>query len=95
MYKCTISAKTFSRLFVSPDKEPLRCYYCVVPVSEIPEDWADWLEVNARDSSDKGKVPKAIRTTLTDKPEWFAEYNRGLTIVVASYMWVLEVESCI
>ena len=87
MYNCTIDAKSFSRLFVSPDKEPLRRYYCVVPVSEIPEEWSHWLEVNARDPSEKGKVPKAIRSTLTDKPEWFAEYNRGLTIVASAIKW--------
>ena len=87
MYSFVIGTKTFSRLYVSPDKERLRRYYCVVPVSEIPEEWAGWLEVNARESSDKGKVPKAIRSTLTDKPEWFSEYNRGLTIVASRIHW--------
>ena len=33
------------------------------------------------EATDKGRVPGAIRTTLTEKPEWFAVYNRGLTIV--------------
>ena len=87
MYSCTLATKSFSRLFVSPDKGNLRRYYCVVPVSEVPEDWSKWLEVNARDSSAKGRVPKAIRSTLTDKPEWFAEYNRGLTLVASHIDW--------
>ncbi len=87
MSSCTLIAKSFSRLFVSPDKGNLRRYYCVVPISEIPKDWANWLEVNARETSDKGRVPKEIRSTLTDKPEWFAEYNRGLTLVASHIDW--------
>ena len=87
MYSCTLTAKSFSRLFVSPDKGNLRRYYCVVPTSEIPETWANWLDVNARESSAKGRVPGAIRATLTDKPEWFAEYNRGLTLVASTINW--------
>ena len=87
MYKCTLTAKSFSRLFVSPDKGQLKRYYCVVPTSEIPAEWPEWLEVNARDSSAKGRVPSAIRSTLTNKPEWFAEYNRGITIVAAGIEW--------
>ena len=87
MYSCALSTKSFSRLYVSPDKAPLRRYYSVVPVSEIPAAWSNWLDVNARDSSAKGRVPKAIRSTLTDKPEWFAEYNRGLTLVASHVEW--------
>ena len=88
MYSCTLTTKSFSRLFVSPTgKGKLRRYYSVVPISAIPQDWFNWLDVNARDSSDKGRVPKAIRATLTDKPEWFSEYNRGLTIVASGLQW--------
>jgi hypothetical protein len=91
MLKSTFVLKTssFSRLFVPPssDKAGLRRYYVVVPVSQIPFEWGNWLEVNARDSSNKGRVPKAIRQTLTDNPEWFAEYNRGLTIVASQVEW--------
>ena len=77
----TLITSSFHRLFVPSEREPLRRYQAVVKIDEIPVAWANWLEVNARESSDKGKVPKAIRQTLTDRPEWFAEYNRGLTIV--------------
>ena len=84
MYKCALKTESFSRLFVSPEKGPLRRYYCVVPISEIPKDWSKWLEVNAREPTESGRVPKAIRSTLTEKPEWFAEYNRGLTIVAST-----------
>ena len=91
MHSSTFTLKTasFSRLFVSPssDKGSLRRYYAVVPVSQIPPQWKDWLEVNARDSNVKGRVPKAIRQTLTDNPAWFAEYNRGLTIVASQVSW--------
>ena len=83
-----LRASSFSRLHVPPGKsDSLRRYYCVVPISEIPLKWEDWLEVNARDSSNKGRVPMAIRQTLNDKPEWFAEYNRGLTIVASKLEW--------
>ena len=87
MYKCILSSNSFSRLFVSPDKPSLRRYYAVVPIADIPQDWVHWLEVNARESSAKGRVPNAIKGTLTDKPEWFAEYNRGLTIVASTLEW--------
>ena len=70
-----------------PTQVNLRRYYAVVPIASIPSEWADWLEVNARDSSDKGKVPTAIRATLSEKPEWFAAYNRGLTVVTSSIHW--------
>ena len=83
-----LRANSFSRLHVPPGKSgSLRRYYCVVPITEIPSEWEDWLDVNARDSSDRGRVPKAIRQTLIDKPEWFAEYNRGLTIVASALKW--------
>jgi hypothetical protein len=84
-----LETASFSRLFVLPssDKPNLRRYYSVVPISEIPGEWVNWLEVNARDSTNKGRVPQAIRQTLTDKPEWFAEYNRGLTIVASRVEW--------
>ena len=88
----SLSTKSFSRLFIRPpvngSAEPnLRRYYAVVPLGDIPSEWAGWLEVNARDSSDKGKVPTAIRTTLSEKPDWFAAYNRGLTVVASSVHW--------
>ena len=86
MYSYVLPTKSFSRLFAEqPPEDPssaqLRRYYAVVPVSAIPSEWANWLEVNAREATDKGKVPHAIRETLTDKPEWFAAFNRGLTVV--------------
>ena len=92
MYRCSLTAKTFSRLFAQPPANgsngpSLRRYYAVVPIADIPSEWSEWLEVNARDSSDKGKVPTAIRTTLSEKPEWFAAYNRGLTLVASSVIW--------
>ena len=92
MYTCVLTPKTFSRLFVQPrtgdPAEPdLRRYYSVVPISDIPDEWSEWLEVNARDSSSNGKVPKAICQTLSEKPEWFAAYNRGLTLVASSVQW--------
>lgn len=92
MYTCTLSPETFSRLFAQSatngnDGQDLRRYYAVVPVAQIPNDWAGWLEVNARESSNKGRVPKAISQTLNEKPEWFATYNRGLTVVASKIHW--------
>ncbi len=80
-------AESLSRLYVSPDKGPLRRYYAVVPTSELPQEWLQWLAVNARSFSEKGRVPKAIRETLIGKPEWFSEYNRGITIVASNVKW--------
>ena len=82
-----LTAESFSRLFVPVSKSGLRRYYSVVPISQIPLRWEEWLDVNARESTIKGRVPKAIRQTLIDNPEWFAEYNRGLTIVASQIKW--------
>jgi hypothetical protein len=82
-----LSANSFARPYVSPDKAPLKRYYAVVPASEIPQEWSNWLGVNARDYSEKGRVPKAIRSTLIDNPGWFSEYNRGITLVVHDLKW--------
>lgn len=91
MSKCTfvLDSPTFARLYVPPSSEKpnLRRHYAVVPISQIPADWLNWLDVNARDSNSRGRVPKAIRQTLLDNPEWFAEYNRGLTIVASHIDW--------
>lgn len=87
MYNCTLTTKTFSRVYVAPGKGDLRRYYCVVPVAEIPEDWAEWLTVNAREAAVKGRVPNAIRSTLVSNPEWFSEFNRGLTLVASAIKW--------
>ena len=82
-----IPTASFSRLFVAPDREPLKRYYCVAPLAGIPKAWQDWLEVNAREAADKGKVPTAIRKTLVDNPGWFAEKNRGLTVIAHAVAW--------
>ncbi len=92
MARFVLSTRSFNRLYAEPrtddpSQRELRRYYAVVPISDIPSEWANWLEVNARDSTDKGKVPTAIRTTLSDKPEWFAAYNRGLTVVGTLVNW--------
>lgn len=87
MYNCTLATNSFSRVYVAPGKGDLRRYYCVVPVAEIPEDWSDWLTVNAREAAVKGRVPNAIRSTLVSNPEWFSEFNRGLTLVAFSIKW--------
>lgn len=86
MYTCVLPTVSFSRLFVQPSSDDtnnqlLRRYYAVVPIAHIPQDWARWTEVNARDASDKGKVPNAILGTLSSSPESFATFNRGLTVV--------------
>lgn len=77
------SLKAYSfRTFPTPlDDQGVRSYHCVIPTREIPQDFLKWMEVNAREPSLNGRVPKAIRTTLNDQPEYFIAYNRGLSIL--------------
>ena len=77
----SLKAHSFRTLPTPLDSQEIRTYHCVVPVHEIPEEFFDWMEVNAREPSLKGRVPKAIRTTLNESPELFVAYNRGLAIL--------------
>jgi hypothetical protein len=45
------------------------------------------MGVNAREASLAGRVPKAIRETLSELPEWFVAYNRGLAILAADVLY--------
>ena len=89
MLSSTFSIPVFSfRHVPTPlESQGIQSYLCVVPVAAIPDRFKDWLEVNAREASLKGRVPQAIRETLAEDPENFVVFNRGLTIVaeVVSY----------
>ncbi|MBM3945156.1 MAG: hypothetical protein FJ317_06665, partial [SAR202 cluster bacterium] len=50
-------------------------------VHQIPQEFLDWMGVNAREPSLKGRVPKEIRATLIENQEWFSTYNRGLSLL--------------
>lgn len=80
----TVSAYSFRTLPTPLDSQDIRTYNCIVPVSEIPEAFTDWLGVNARESSLTGRVPKAIRLTLDEQPEQFVAFNRGLAILAST-----------
>jgi hypothetical protein len=77
------SFKAYSfRTFPTPlDDQGIHSYHCVIPITEIPKDFLNWMDVNAREPSLSGRVPKAIRTTLNEQPEYFIAYNRGLAIL--------------
>ena len=83
----TFPAYSFRNIATPLESQGVRSYLCVVAVGKIPEQFKDWLAVNAREASLKGKVPKAIGTSLLENPEWFVTYNRGLTIVAEGISW--------
>jgi len=83
MSAATFHLKVHSfRTFPTPlDDQGIRTYNCVTPVTEIPPEFLDWMEINARKPALGGRVPKAIRETLDNQPENFIIYNRGLAIL--------------
>ncbi len=83
----TLLVHSFRALPTPLASNGIHTYTCIVPVGEIPEAFTDWLEVNARESSLSGRVPKAIRQTLDEEPEHFVAFNRGLAIVAATVIY--------
>ena len=59
---------------------------CFVKISEVPEDWCDWLEVNPRTPQRKksgelkGTVVNGMLETLGNEPEMFALKNQGIFV---------------
>ena len=84
MIQFTLSTHSFRSLPTPLDSRGIRTYLCVVPVDEIPEEFEDWLEVNAREASLSGRVPREIRSTLDEAPENFVAFNRGLAVLAIS-----------
>jgi hypothetical protein len=84
MAQFTLSAHSFRFLPTPLDSLGIRTHLCVVQVDHIPEEFEDWIEVNAREASLTGKVPKEIRTTLSEQPEYFGAFNRGLAVLASS-----------
>ena len=77
----SLKAHSFRTLPTPLDSQEIRTYNCIVPVGAIPEAFIKWMGINAREPSLNGRVPKAIRETLNDLPEYFVAYNRGLAIM--------------
>ena len=85
MVQFTLSAHSFRTLPTPLEtSHGIRTYQCIVPVDSIPDQFSEWLAVNAREASLAGKVPKAIRSTLDEEPENFVAFNRGLTVLAKS-----------
>lgn len=83
----SFTAHSFRALPTPLESQGIRTYLCVVPVSEIPKDFNNWMEVNAREPSLVGRVPREIRTTLTELPDWFVAYNRGLALLASDVQY--------
>ncbi len=79
----TLAVHSFRTQPTPLDNRGIRTYNAVVPVRAIPEAFLEWMGVNAREPSLGGRVPKAIRDTLDNKPDWFVAYNRGLALLAA------------
>ena len=87
MATSTFTLKAYSfRTLPTPLETPqgIKTYNCIVPVTEIPDEFLNWMEVNAREPSLTGHVPNAIRRTLNESPDYFVAYNRGLAILADS-----------
>ncbi len=80
----SIPVYSFRKLQTPLETQGINTYHCIAPASAIPKDFLKWMDVNAREPSLIGRVPRAIRTTLTETPELFAAYNRGLAILAES-----------
>jgi hypothetical protein len=84
MAQFTLAAYSFRTLPTPLDSSSIKTHLCVIPVDEIPTQFTDWLDINAREASLTGRVPKAIRKTLVEEPENFVAFNRGLTLLAKS-----------
>jgi len=87
MAASTFTLKAYSfRTLPTPLETPqgIKTYNCIVPITEIPDEFLAWMEVNAREPSLTGHVPNAIRRTLNESPDFFVAYNRGLAILAES-----------
>ena len=78
---------SFRALPTPLESQGIRTFQCIVPVSAIPDEFSEWMEVNARDPSLSGKVPEKIRRTLVEFPEWFVGYNRGLAVLASDVQY--------
>ena len=77
--KISLPVVSFRRIPSPADPQNQRSYVAVVSVFDLP-DLSDWRELNVRDARESGRVPKAIRATLEERPAMFFFMNRGLAI---------------
>lgn len=87
MVRFVFPAHSFRRLPTPLDPQGIQAFHCVVPVAGIPDGFRDWMDVNAREPSLAGRVPKAIRQTLTEAPQYFVAFNRGLALLADQVDW--------
>ncbi|MDO8749878.1 MAG: AIPR family protein [Dehalococcoidia bacterium] len=55
-------------------------YWAIAPLAKLPAALASWTDVNPREPTTKGPVPGRIRKSLSEDPQWFELYSRGLSI---------------
>ena len=83
-----LSFKAFSfRHLASPNDLGVRRYYAIVALAELPRVLTRWVEVNPREASPRGRVPKSIQGTLQQDPGLFELFNRGITILAEDVRW--------
>jgi len=62
-------------------------YYVDVSVSDVPQILGNYIDVNPRQATHTGSVPRRIRGTMTEDAEWFEFYNRGLLVLAETLSW--------
>ncbi len=70
---------SFRNQYQAPDGRRL-CVF-TVPVTNIPEKWEEWRDVNVRDTNKRGDVFNAITDTLRNHPGEMIFRNLGITIL--------------
>ena len=69
--------------------KPSKIATCFVRATDVPDDFANWMDVNPRVPAQKkeraqlaGRVARRIVRTLQETPELFALKNQGIFILV-------------
>src|SRR6266496_933963 len=71
---------SFRRIETPFERDPgYKNYLAIVDIFDVP-DLKDWRDINVRDAKTRGRVPEAIRESLTSRPDEFVFLNRGLVI---------------
>jgi len=77
-------AFSFRRIETPYEKSPgYKNYLAVVDIADMPN-LDDWRQINVRDAKLVGRVPRAIRDSLTERADEFVFLNRGLVLSAES-----------
>lgn len=76
----TFPVRSYRRLDTPFDRK--KNSIAIVRVDDLP-DLSEWRGVNVREVKKTGRVPKAIRSSLSEHPDTFVFMNRGLVLTVA------------